>query len=56
MPKMGRPPIPAKLRASRLIALRLTHAEHSVLEKAAKRAGLSLSDYIREKLGLRGKQ
>ena len=54
MKKIGRPTIPAKDRSSHLIALRLTPAEHKGLERAAEKAGLSLSNYIRTKLNLRG--
>jgi len=54
MAKMGRPKKPAKERSSHLIALRLTAAEHKTLEQAAGKAQLSVSDYIRHKLGLRG--
>jgi predicted HicB family RNase H-like nuclease len=56
MPKMGRPKKPAKERSSHLIALRLTPAEHKVLEQASEKAKLSVSDYIRLKLNLRGEQ
>ncbi len=44
----------AKERSSHLIALRLTPAEHKALEQAAEKAGLSLSNFIRTKLNLRG--
>jgi len=44
----------AKERSSHLIALRLTPAEHKALEHAAKKSKLSISNYIRAKLGLRG--
>jgi len=53
MPKMGRPKKPAKARSSHLIALRLTPAEHKALAQAAENSKLSVSNYIREKLGLR---
>jgi uncharacterized protein (DUF1778 family) len=51
---MGRPKKPAKERSSHLIALRLTPAEHQALEKAAAKSKLTISNYIRAKLGLRG--
>jgi hypothetical protein len=54
MSKMGRPKKPAKERSSILIALRLTPAERLTLERSATKAGLSLSNYIRLKLELRG--
>jgi len=51
---MGRPKKSAKERSSHLIALRLTPAENKTLEQAAERSKLSISNYIRAKLGLRG--
>ncbi len=54
MTKMGRPKKQAKERSSHLIALRLTPAEHEALERQAEKATLSLSNYVRKKLGLRG--
>ena len=56
MTKMGRPKKAAKERSSHLVALRLTPAEHKLLEQAAEKARLSVSDYIRLKVGLRGEQ
>jgi uncharacterized protein (DUF1778 family) len=56
MAKMGRPKKPTKERSSHLIALRLTPAEHKVLERASEKAKRSVSDYIRLKLNLRGEQ
>jgi uncharacterized protein (DUF1778 family) len=44
----------AKERSSHLVALRLTPAEHKTLEHAANNSKLSISNYIRTKLGLRG--
>jgi predicted HicB family RNase H-like nuclease len=54
MTKMGRPAKPAKERSSHLVALRLTPAEHKILEQAADKSKLSVSNYIRFKLGYRG--
>jgi len=54
MTKMGRPTKLAKERSSHLIALRLTPAEHKSLEQAAEKSKLSVSNYIRLKLRLRG--
>lgn len=54
MVKIGRPTMKAKERSSHLIALRLKPDEHKSLERAAERAKLSISNYIRAKLGLRG--
>jgi len=56
MAKMGRPKKMAKERSSHLVALRLTPAEHKLLEQAAEKARLSVSDYIRLEVGLRGEQ
>jgi uncharacterized protein (DUF1778 family) len=50
---MGRPKKAAKERSSHLIALRLTPAEHKLLEQAAQKAHISISDFIRKKLNLR---
>jgi len=49
---MGRPKKLAKERSSRLIALRVTAAEYSQLKHVAGKG--KISDYIRQKLGLRG--
>jgi len=54
--RMGRPRMPAKDRQTHLIALRLTPAEHKKLEQGAQQSGLSLSQFIRITLGLRGEQ
>ena len=56
MAKIGRPKKLAKEKSSHLIALRLTPAEHKALEQASEKAKLSVSDYIRFKLNLRGEQ
>jgi uncharacterized protein (DUF1778 family) len=53
---MGRPKKSTSERQSRLIALRLRPAEVKSLERAAGKAKLSVSDYIRQKLDLRGEQ
>jgi len=50
---MGRPKKQAQERQSHLIALRLKPDEHKALERAAEKAKLSLSEYIRQKLDLR---
>jgi hypothetical protein len=54
MPKMGRPKMLARERQSDLIALRLTPAERRELEEAARSAKVTISKFIRLKLGLRG--
>jgi hypothetical protein len=56
MPRMGRPKVPAKDRSSRVIALRLTPGEEKTLQQLAKQSGLSVGDYIRTTLKLRGEQ
>jgi hypothetical protein len=52
--KIGRPFLPAKERLSRLVALRFTRDELRDVKNAAKTAKLSVSQYIRLRLGLRG--
>jgi hypothetical protein len=52
--KIGRPSLPAKERQSRLVALRFTPVELQKVKQAAKANKLSVSQYIRMKLGLRG--
>jgi len=54
MAKMGRPPKPAEQKQTRQLALRLTATEYAKLERAAKKAKLTISDYVRDELGLRG--
>ena len=44
-----------KERLSHLIALRLTPAEHRKLEQLAQKSSLSVSDYVRQALGFKGK-
>jgi uncharacterized protein (DUF1778 family) len=44
----------ARERSSVLIALRVKPDEAKALEQAAERSKLSISNYIRTKLGLRG--
>jgi hypothetical protein len=51
----GRPPKPVRDRQSHLIALRLKPAEFKTLEQAARKAGLTVSEYVRQTLGLRNK-
>lgn len=52
---MGRPPIPASKRASRLTAVRFRRLEYRALEQAANKAGESVSDYIRNAIKQRSK-
>jgi hypothetical protein len=48
--KRGRPPKPAAERRDVVLRHRLTRAEYRRLCAAAKRAGLSVSEYARKKL------
>jgi hypothetical protein len=52
--KIGRPTLPARERQSRLVALRFTPDELRAVKQAAKTASLSVSQFIRMKLGFRG--
>jgi hypothetical protein len=52
---MGRPKKPAKERQSEIVGLRFTPAERKLFEQDARKAGLSLSEYLRSQLGLRSK-
>ena len=56
MPKIGRPLAVQGERQERLVALRLTTNEYDALQRSAERAGLSVSDYIRQILELRRRQ
>jgi predicted HicB family RNase H-like nuclease len=44
---MGRPPLPKKERKAVHLSVRFTEAEHRELERAAKAAGVALSDWAR---------
>jgi len=48
--KVGRPPRDPKTGAAKLVALRLTTAEREGYQRAAERAGVSLSAWIRDRL------
>lgn len=48
--KIGRPAIPKSQRRSVFLRVRITRAERDALRKAAKAAGLSLSNYLRQKI------
>jgi predicted HicB family RNase H-like nuclease len=48
--KVGRPPFPKGKARGLIIALRLQPEERAAFDKAAKRRGLSLSDWIRKML------
>ena len=49
-PKMGRPPKSADEQASEIVALRLTTDERAECERAAKRADVKLSAWMRDRL------
>ena len=51
---MGRPAKLARDKQSEIVGVRFTPAERKAFDRAAKKADLSLSNYIRKKLGLRG--
>jgi hypothetical protein len=48
--KRGRPPKPAKERLSKMLRHRVTDGEYRKLQAAARKAGLSVSEYARKKL------
>jgi len=48
---MGRPAKLARDKQSEIVAVRLTPAERKEFERDAKKAGLSISNYIRKRLG-----
>jgi hypothetical protein len=45
--KMGRPPLPKREKRAAHLSVRLTEGEHRGCERAAKAAGLALSDWAR---------
>jgi predicted HicB family RNase H-like nuclease len=51
--RIGRPPIPAERRKTRLLHVRLTESDYATLASAADRAGVKLATWIRRKLGLK---
>jgi len=48
--RMGRPPKPKAEQASEIVALRLTAVERAECERAAKRADVNLSAWMRDRL------
>lgn len=48
--KPGRPPKPARERLSKMLRHRLTAEEYRQVVRAARKAGLSVSEYARKKL------
>ena len=51
MAKMGRPPRDPEGVAAKIFPVRLTDAEKDEYARAAKRAGMSLSEWLRDRLG-----
>ncbi len=49
-PRIGRPPIAKKERKATLLSVRLTEAERTIVERAAKKAGVGLSEWARRVL------
>jgi predicted HicB family RNase H-like nuclease len=48
--KMGRPPVPVEKRRSFNLNVRLTENERDALESAARKAGLTVGEYVRRRL------
>jgi uncharacterized protein (DUF1778 family) len=48
MKRIGRPPLSKQDRKSKLIMVRVTSKEYSQLQRAAKRNGLSTSEFVRK--------
>jgi predicted HicB family RNase H-like nuclease len=51
--RIGRPPIPAERRKTRLLHVRLTESDYDALASQADRAGVKMASWIRRKLGLK---
>jgi predicted HicB family RNase H-like nuclease len=49
-PKLGRPPLPKHEVREKITPIRLQENERAVFEKAAQKAGVSLSEWIRQTL------
>lgn len=49
-PRIGRPPVPKKLAKASLLSVRLAEGERKLIEQAAKRDGVGLSDWARRVL------
>ncbi|MDP7559443.1 MAG: hypothetical protein QF745_02750 [Planctomycetota bacterium] len=54
--KVGRPARDPKAGASKIVPIRMTDAEKAEFQRAAKRAKLSLSEWIRDRLGKTAKR
>jgi hypothetical protein len=50
MAKIGRPPRDAKFGAAKIVPIRLTDAEKALYQRAASKAGLTLSEWVRDQL------
>lgn len=46
--RMGRPPKPKTQRKSRLVQVRMSHEEYRKITEKAERAGLSVSEFLRQ--------
>lgn len=49
-PKLGRPPLPKHEVREKITPIRLQENERTAFERAARKAGLSLSEWIRQTL------
>jgi hypothetical protein len=49
-PRMGRPPLAKKERKAAHLSVRFSEGEHHALERAAKAAGIALSEWARREL------
>jgi len=49
-PRIGRPPLPRHAVREKITPIRLQETERTAFEKAAQKAGLSLSEWIRQAL------
>jgi len=49
-PRIGRPPVPAKLAKGSLLSVRFSEDERKAMDRAAERAGLKLSEWARRAL------
>jgi hypothetical protein len=50
MAKVGRPPRDPKSGATKIVPIRLTDAEKALYQRAASKAGMTLSEWIRDRL------
>jgi predicted HicB family RNase H-like nuclease len=55
-PKLGRPPLPKGELREKITPIRLQENERAIFERAAQKAGLSLSEWIRQSLRVATKQ